>query len=93
MNFGELIIPIVAIMAAASVLRALFGGGGGRRAERMMREMSRMQAQQPQKADPETAQLRDDVRGLKERVAVLERLITDQSSSLDREFEKLKNMD
>jgi len=92
MNFEEMVVAVVAISAVAGVLRVLFGGGGGRRAERMMREVSRMQMQPPQ-PDPETARLREDVRGLKERVAVLERLITDQSSSLDREFEKLKNMD
>lgn len=90
MNFAEMVVAIVAISAIAGVLRTLFGGGGGRRAERMMRQMAQMQ---PPQSDPETARLRDDVRGLKERVAVLERLITDQSSSLDREFEKLKNMD
>jgi hypothetical protein len=47
-------------------------------------------------ADPaETELLRDEMQSLKERVAVLERVITDQSSAsrLDLEFEKLKQMD
>ncbi len=89
MNPFEMVVAIVAITAIASVLRTMFGGGT-RRQERMMRHMAQAESQQP---DPETLRLRDDVRGLKERVAVLERLITDQSSSLDREFEKLKHMD
>lgn len=88
MNPAEMIVAIVAIMAIASVLRTLFGGGS-RRAERMIQRVAAMQPPH----DPETDRLREDVRGLKERVAVLERLITDQSSSLDREFEKLRKMD
>ena len=90
MGFGETIVAIVLITAIAGVLRTLFGGGG-RKHERIMRTISAMQPQQ--QPDPETGRLREEVRGLKERVVVLERLITDQSSSLDREFEKLKQMD
>jgi hypothetical protein len=90
MGFGETIVAIVLITAIAGVLRTLFGGGGGRKHERIMQTIARMQ---PPQADPEAGRLREEVRGLKERVAVLERLITDQSSSLDREFEKLKQMD
>jgi hypothetical protein len=90
MNGSEMVVMIVLIVSVAGVLRTLFGGGGGRKAERIMRQVAALQPQQP---DPETSRLREDVRGLKERVAVLERLITDQSSSLDREFEKLKQMD
>jgi phage gp29-like protein len=86
-----MVVMIVLIVSVAGVLRTLFGGGGGRKAERIMRQVAAMQP--PPQADPEAARLREDVRGLKERVAVLERLITDQSSSLDREFEKLKQMD
>lgn len=91
MGFGETLVAIIAIASIAGVLKALFTGGGGRKHERIMRSMAMMQ--QSQQPDPETARLREEVRGLKERVAVLERLITDQSSSLDREFEKLKQMD
>jgi hypothetical protein len=91
MNGYEMVVVIVLIASIGGVLKAIFnGGGGGRKAERIMRQVAAMQ---PQQADPETGRLREEVRGLKERVAVLERLITDQSSSLDREFEKLKQMD
>ncbi len=89
MGFGETLVTIIAIVSIASVLKALLGGGG-RKHERIMRNIAQMQ---PPQADPETGRLREEVRGLKERVAVLERVITDQSSSLDREFEKLKQMD
>jgi hypothetical protein len=89
MNFAEMVVMIVLIASVAGVLRTLFSGGG-RKHERIMRSIAQMQ---PPQSDAETARLRDEVRGLKERVAVLERLITDQSSSLDREFEKLKSMD
>ncbi len=88
MNPFEMVVAIVAITAIASVLRVMFGGGG-RKHERIMKHMSAMTPQR----DPEAERLREDVRKLKERVAVLERLITDQSTSLDREFEKLKSMD
>ncbi len=91
MNPFEMVVAIVAIGAVASVIRALLGVPGrmrGSRAERMIQQVAAMQA----RPDPETDRLRDDVRGLKERVAVLEPLITDPSSSLDREFEKLKSL-
>ncbi|MBO9574292.1 MAG: hypothetical protein J7494_01005 [Sphingobium sp.] len=92
MGFGETVVAIVLITAVAGVLRTLFGGGRSRREDRMMRHMGVMHVPQP---DPEANRLREEVRGLKERVAVLERVITDQSSAsaLDREFEKLKSMD
>jgi phage gp29-like protein len=90
MNGYEMVVVIVLIASIGGVLKAIFNGGG-RKHERIMRSIAQMQP--PPQADPEAARLREDVRGLKERVAVLERLITDQSSSLDREFEKLKQMD
>lgn len=88
MGFGETLVSIIAIISIASVLQAAFNGRH-RRGERVMEQMARMRPP----PDPEAGQLREEVRGLKERVAVLERLITDQSTSLDREFEKLKTMD
>ncbi len=43
--------------------------------------------------DPDAARLKDDVRQLKERIQVLERVITDNhaSSDLDREIERLRD--
>ena len=43
-------------------------------------------------ADPDAARMREEVRMLKDRIAVLERIATDNSSAtaLDREIEKLR---
>jgi hypothetical protein len=43
-------------------------------------------------ADPDNARMREEVKMLKERIAVLERIATDNSSAaaLDREIEKLR---
>jgi len=43
--------------------------------------------------DPEAARLRDEVKQLKERILVLERVITDNHKSvdLDREIERLRD--
>ncbi len=84
MNPFEMVVAIVAIVMIAGVIRAKLGVVRGHRGEHFV-------GNQQTSADAE--RLRDDVRAIKERVAVLERLITDQSSALDREFEKLKNMD
>lgn len=42
-------------------------------------------------ADPDATQLRQEVRALKDRLAVLERIATDDSSSLDRQIEALRD--
>ena len=43
-------------------------------------------------ADPDNARMREEVKMLKDRIAVLERIATDNSSAtaLDREIEKLR---
>nr|WP_253201370.1 hypothetical protein [Sphingomonas quercus] len=43
--------------------------------------------------DPEAESLRAEVRLLKDRLAVLERIATDNSSSLDRQIEALRDRD
>jgi hypothetical protein len=43
--------------------------------------------------DPEAERLRAEVKSLKDRVAVLERLATDSTSALEREFDKLRERD
>lgn len=43
--------------------------------------------------DPDAERLRDEVRALKDRLAVLERIATDNSSSLDRQIEALRDRD
>ena len=85
MNPFEMVVLIVAITAFASVLRARFGvvrrGKGGD----YVRPAD----------DRENQRLRDELRGLKERIAVLERIATDNNSGvqLDREIEALRHRD
>jgi hypothetical protein len=86
MNPFEMVVAIVAITAIASVIRAKYGVLRSHKGERFV---GRFHGQ----PDPEAERLREEVKQLKERVAVLERLATDSSTALDREFEKLKQID
>ena len=84
MNVFEMVVAIVAIGAIASVLRARYGVVRTGKGERLVgNNQHRLEAEQ----------LREEVRGLKERVAVLERLATEDNSALEREFEKLRKAD
>lgn len=85
MNPFEMVVAIVAITAIASVIRAKYGVLRTHRGERFVGR--------PEQSNPEAERLREEVKQLKERVAVLERLATDGTSALDREFEKLKQID
>ncbi|MDF0542355.1 hypothetical protein PX699_08370 [Sphingobium sp. H39-3-25] len=83
MNPFEMVVAIVAITAIASVVRAKYGVVRRHKGEDFI-------ARGP---DPEAVRLREEVKALKDRVAVLERLATDSSTALEREFEKLKGTD
>jgi hypothetical protein len=83
MNPFEMVVAIIAITAIASVLRAKYGVVRRHKGEEFI-------ARGP---DPEAERLRAEVKALKDRVAVLERLATDGSSALEREFEKLRDRD
>jgi hypothetical protein len=82
MNPFEMVVALVAIGAIASVLRAKYGY----RKDNLGNEIPIA------KVDPDAGRMRDEIRSLKERIAVLERVITDTNSaaSLDREIEKLR---
>lgn len=87
MNVPEMIVMIVAISAIASILRARYGvirRGRGRHSEEVFVGKTM--------PDPDTDRMRDEIRTLKERIAVLERLATETNSAvaLDREIEKLR---
>jgi hypothetical protein len=87
MNPFEMVIAIVAIVTIGGIIRARMGVGRDNQGnEYSLRNDA---------AAAENRQLREDIRGLKERIAVLERVITDTntSSNLDREIEKLRNTD
>jgi hypothetical protein len=75
----------VAIASIASVFRAKYGiirTGRGRNAREEY--VGRVEP------DPDAERLREEVRALKERIAVLERIATDGSTALDREIEALR---
>lgn len=83
MNPFEMVVLIVAIVMVARVLQAKYrseNGTGGKLAEA---------------AGAENQRLRSEITALKERVAVLERLATDDSGprALEREIEKLRSPD
>ena len=76
MNPFEMVVVIVAIVMFASVMRARYAG---KRREKAAAD------------DPEILRSREEVRALKERIAVLERIATDKESSLEREIEQLRD--
>lgn len=85
MNAFEMVVLIVAISAVASIFRAKYGGvRRGRNAEEVFVGTTL--------PDPDTGRMREEIKTLKERIAVLERLATDTNSAvaLDREIEKLR---
>ncbi|ODU20841.1 MAG: hypothetical protein ABS87_09100 [Sphingomonas sp. SCN 67-18] len=81
MNPFEMVVLIVAITAVASILRAKYGIRRDNKGNDLPLH------------DPDTARMREELRTLKERIAVLERLATEDTSSLDREIEKLRTRD
>ena len=81
MNPFEMVVLIVAIVMFASVMRARYGHHSRRR--------------HGIAADPaeqvETLRLKDEVKQLKERIHVLERIATDKESTLSRQIEELRD--
>lgn len=76
MNPFEMVVLIVLIVTIGQVIRAKVAGRG--RAANLAN-------------DPEAARLRDEVKALKERVVVLERIATDKNHLLEQEFERLRD--
>jgi uncharacterized protein YlxW (UPF0749 family) len=71
---------IVLVVTVGSVLRVIFGT---RRSRRDRDALPR--------DDPEAARLRDEVRQLKERLQVIERITVEKENSLEREIERLRD--
>lgn len=82
MSGGQImVVLIVAIVMIASIIKARHGsrhGIGQRDAE-------------PRPEAAETNRLRDEVKQLKERLAVLERITIEKENSLEREIEQLRD--
>lgn len=80
-------IIIVSIVMIASVISRVFGG---RRYGRRFRE--EVTSMLPEREDNgETRRLREEVKMLKERMAVLERITVEKENSLAREIEQLRD--
>ena len=73
-------IIIVAIVMLASVLRAKYRGERRREEEALAG-----------RDDAETQRLREEVKALKERLQVLERITVEKENSLEREIENLRD--
>lgn len=89
MNPFEMVVLIVAICAIASIFRARYGiRRGAPGDEPPVRDDA---------SEAENAQLRAELKRLKERVATLERIATDSATdsatALDREIEALRQRD
>jgi cation transport ATPase len=78
MNPFEMVVLIIAIITLGKVV------SGRRRAKDAGTDLIQ--------ADPDSARMREEVKMLKDRIAVLERITTDNNSAtaLDREIEKLR---
>ena len=77
MNPLEMVVIIVAIVMIAGVLKSR--NQGDRRIERDVPD------------DRETLRLREEVKELKERIHVLERIATDRENSLARQIDELRD--
>lgn len=86
MNPFEMVVLIVAIVSIAGVMRARHGAA---------RRAGEVRLDTGPDEDTETRRLREELRALKERVAVLERIATDNDHgiALDREIEALRRRD
>ena len=83
MNPFEMVVAIIAIVMIAQVVKARMGVVNRHKGEDFIHRGP----------DPEADRLRAEVKALKERVAVLERLATDDHTGLEREVDKLRNRD
>lgn len=79
-NVAWMVVAIVLIVSITSVLKARMGI----RRDRHGNEL-------PLHETGETERMREEVKVLKERVAVLERIATDRNHSLEHEIERLRD--
>jgi Sec-independent protein translocase protein TatA len=91
MSGGQMmVVLIVAIVMVARMIRTRGGGFDFRDARRRFQGGARDFGADHQD-EAENRRLREEVRALKDRIAVLERIATDSSTHLDREIEALRD--
>ena len=78
-NVVIMVVLIVLITSIAGVMRAKYGLHRGRPGELSNGDSA------------ETERMREEIKVLKERLAVLERIATDRNHSLEQEFERLRD--
>ena len=83
MNPFEMVVLIVAIAMIGSVLRARYGYSRRRHRDGEEHIPAREQA--------ETLRLRDEVKALKDRIHVLERIAVEKEDTLSRQIEELRD--
>ena len=81
MNPFEMVVLIVFMVMTASVLRAKFGHRRRHRGEDSL----------PAEERAETVRLREEVKALKERIHVLERIAVEKENTLSRQIEELRD--
>lgn len=87
MNAYQMVLGIIIVVTIGSIIRAKISAGRARRGRDF-------RPRGDDATQAENAQLREDLRAMKDRIAVLERLATDDDTSgarLDREIEKLRD--
>jgi uncharacterized protein YlxW (UPF0749 family) len=82
-NPFTMVVMIVLITAIAGVFRARYGVPKGKHA--------RDYALRSVEGEAETHRLRDEVKQLKDRIAVLERITVEKENSLERQIESLRD--
>jgi hypothetical protein len=87
MNPFEMVVAIIVVITIGKVLQARYGGAKDR--DGRLEGLASRDPAEKFEAD----RLRDEIHALKERVQVLERVITDNETSLrlDHEIEKLRD--
>lgn len=87
MNPFEMVIGIVLIVTIGSVVRAMLGV----RKDHKGNEFSVHDRAGDDRIIEEIRRLREEVKALKERQAVIERITVEKESSLEREFDRLRD--
>lgn len=81
-NVAWMVVAIVLIVSIASIMKARMG---------IRKDMWGNEIKDGGQGDAEVAQMREQMKVLKERVAVLERIATEKNHSLEHEIERLRD--